>query len=68
MKVYDKIIRRNEQFQYGSYNVHFPEIRLMGKWLQDCGFIPGQEIEVATEANKLTITIHPDSRESRPES
>lgn len=57
MKVYNKIMLRRENFQYGSYSVTFPEIRLMGKWLQDCGFNPGQQIEVYTEANKLTITV-----------
>lgn len=59
MKVYNKIMLRREHLLYGSYSVTFPEIRLIGKWLQDCGFNPGQEIEVHTEANKLTITKSP---------
>jgi len=59
MKVYDKWVSRSEGFQYGRYHTRFPEIRLMGRWLQECGFSPGQEIEIATEARKLTITISP---------
>lgn len=65
MKVYDKIMRRGGDGLY-SYHVLFPEIRLTGKWLQDCGFKSGQEIEVSTEANKLVITIPQDSKEVRP--
>ncbi|MBC9813369.1 type I addiction module toxin, SymE family [Crocinitomicaceae bacterium CZZ-1] len=59
MKVYDKTLQRRQNYQYERYNVTFPEIRLMGRWLQECGFSPGQEIEVSTEASKLTITIAP---------
>lgn len=59
MKVYDKWVSRAERFQYGRYHITLPEIRLMGRWLQECGFSPGQEIEVSTEARKLTITISP---------
>lgn len=57
MKVYDKTLQRRQNYQYERYNVTFPEIRLMGRWLQECGFSPGQEIEVSTETRKLTITI-----------
>lgn len=59
MKVYDKWVPRSEGFQYGRYHITLPEIRLMGRWLQECGFSPGQEIEVSAEARKLTITISP---------
>ncbi len=59
MKVYDKTLQRRENYQFERYNVTFPEIRLMGRWLAECGFHPGQEIEVSTEARKLTITISP---------
>lgn len=59
MKVYDKRVSRSARFQYGRYQIALPEIRLMGLWLQECGFSPGQEIEVSTEARKLTITISP---------
>jgi len=62
MKVYDKTVHRGVGFMNG-YSLKFPEIRLMGKWLQDCGFQPGQEINVATAANKLVITIQPKSKE-----
>ncbi len=57
LKIYDKIFCRGGSFITGNrYTITFPEIRLMGKWLQDCGFEPGQHIEVTTEHNKLTIT------------
>lgn len=59
LKVYDKILRRGGNCMYG-YSVTFPEIRLTGKWLQDCGFQPGQRIEVSTKANELTITVRTD--------
>lgn len=62
MKVYDKTIQRGIGF-INRYAVMFPEIRLMGKWLQECGFEPGQEIDVATETHKLVITISPKSKE-----
>ncbi len=57
LKVYDKILfRGNRAIANGRYTITLPEIRLMGKWLGDCGFEPGQHIEVTTEHNKLTIT------------
>ncbi|KAA5532403.1 type I toxin-antitoxin system SymE family toxin [Taibaiella lutea] len=55
LKVYDKIFCRSTGLRNGSNVVLYPEIRLIGKWLQDCGFRPGQHIEVITERNKLTI-------------
>lgn len=65
MKVYDKIMKRGGEGLY-SYHVLFPEIRLTGKWLRDCGFKSGQEIEVSTEANKLVITILQGSEKVHP--
>ncbi|MBL7704420.1 MAG: SymE family type I addiction module toxin [Taibaiella sp.] len=56
LKVYQKIILRHSRFYCRSYTVQFPEIRLMGKWLADCGFKPGQHIWITQEAGKLTIT------------
>lgn len=55
LKVYDKIFTRCERQFFGSYTVLLPEIRLIGKWLADCGSAPGQHIEVTTERGKLTI-------------
>lgn len=59
IKVYEKILVRRQAYLSEKYNVYFPEIRLMGKWLLDCGFRPGQQIEVHTEEDKLTITKSP---------
>lgn len=36
----------------------------MGKWLQECGFEPGQEINIATASRKLVITIEPQREEN----
>jgi len=33
-----------------------PQIRLQGKWLEDCGFETGTEFSVKCEAGKLTLT------------
>lgn len=58
LTVYEKTSRRGSVSIYGPhYLVTNPEIRLTGRWLQQCGFRPGQQIEVTTERNKLTITL-----------
>ncbi|SDL21132.1 SymE family type I addiction module toxin [Siphonobacter aquaeclarae] len=46
-----------------SRRVDLPHIRLTGKWLAECGFKPGQVIEVRPEANKLTIVLAEEGRE-----
>ena len=56
LKVYDKILTRGGRGIYNKYNKLFPEIRLIGNWLHECGFRPGMHIEVTTEQNRLTIT------------
>lgn len=33
-----------------------PEILLKGKWLSEMGFLPGQEVKIELEENKLVIT------------
>ena len=35
----------------------FPEIRLAGKWLQDCGFASDQIVTIHHERNKIIITV-----------
>ncbi|MFN4313460.1 MAG: SymE family type I addiction module toxin [Chitinophagaceae bacterium] len=55
LKVYKRLFDRGGGFLPLQYTVNFPEIRLIGKWLKDCGFEPGQRIEVTTEQGKLTI-------------
>jgi hypothetical protein len=39
-----------------SNNVHFPVIRLCGKWLQDSGFRAGHTIDITCEDDKIIIT------------
>lgn len=55
LKVYDKTLSRGGNVMYGRYDVVYPEIRLMGQWLADWGFEPGQQIEVMQEENRLVI-------------
>ena len=62
LKVYDKIFLRGRGSFSSDRAVLYPEIRLIGKWLQDCGFQPGQHIEVTMERNKLTIKHSSESR------
>jgi len=42
LKVYDKTLTRGGNTMYGRYGVVYPEIRLMGQWLADCGFARGR--------------------------
>ncbi len=55
LKVYDKALFRGGNVKHARRYVFYPEIRLMGQWLADCGFKPGQHIEVVEEQNQLTI-------------
>ncbi|MGJ7030567.1 SymE family type I addiction module toxin [Niabella hirudinis] len=55
LKVYEKILIYHEGYLNSTLS-RFPEIRLMGKWLKDSGFLPGDTIQVLVEANKLVIT------------
>jgi hypothetical protein len=36
------------------------EIRLMGKWLIDCGFSPGRRVNVRCSDKELVITLAPE--------
>lgn len=49
LKVYKKYFKR-----FGYY-IGLPEIRLSGKWLQDLGFIVGQNVTVTHEPNRVLI-------------
>ncbi|MDR3022761.1 MULTISPECIES: SymE family type I addiction module toxin [unclassified Chryseobacterium] len=35
--------------------VFFPEIRMAGKWLQDCGFEPGDKVLVTVSKNQIIL-------------
>lgn len=41
----------------GKKSISIPQIRLQGKWLQECGFEPGNRVHVQCERGKLIITI-----------
>ncbi|WP_300604800.1 SymE family type I addiction module toxin [Niabella sp.] len=55
LKVYEKILIYNAGYMHSTVS-RLPEIRLMGKWLADSGFMPGDAIRVSVEAGKLVIT------------
>lgn len=55
LKVYPKYFQRSNQ------TVEFPQIRLCGKWVQDSGFVCGQEITVVHDRNRIVITIQDES-------
>lgn len=38
----------------GSYNLE-PCLRLMGKWLYDAGFSPGDRVQIGVKTGKLEI-------------
>ncbi|MFD2966487.1 SymE family type I addiction module toxin [Sphingobacterium bambusae] len=61
IKVYKRAVERGGNSYIYRYYVWCPEIRLQGKWLQECGFQAGQRIQVSMEANKLIISICPDN-------
>jgi len=56
LKVYGRIIIYSSNLWRSNTASHYPEIRLMGKWLSDCGFKAGQYINIVIEQNKLVIT------------
>ena len=57
LKVYSKTIFRRSRFQHRSYTIRLPEIRLMGKWLEEAGFSRGHMLEVTCEQEQLTIRV-----------
>ncbi|MCD2421253.1 type I toxin-antitoxin system SymE family toxin [Niabella pedocola] len=62
LKVYERIVSYNAGYLRNTVS-RFPEIRLMGKWLADSGFMPGDAIRVSVEAGKLVITRDADGEE-----
>lgn len=62
LKVYERIVSYNAGYLRNTVS-RFPEIRLMGKWLADSGFMPGDAIRVFVEAGKLVITRDADGEE-----
>ncbi|WP_018626612.1 SymE family type I addiction module toxin [Niabella aurantiaca] len=62
LKVYEKIMIYNAGYLRSTVS-RIPEIRLMGKWLADGGFMSGDAIRVSVEAGKLVITRDADGEE-----
>lgn len=56
LKVYERAILYSSNLWGGGTINHYPEIRLIGKWLADWGFQSGQYVDVTIEQDKLIIT------------
>ncbi|WP_222167358.1 SymE family type I addiction module toxin [Edaphocola aurantiacus] len=56
VKVYDHHVIYNAHLLYKTH-VIYPKIRLAGKWLADCGFAPGQHIQITTGKQRLVIQL-----------
>lgn len=56
VKVYDRMVAYGGNVLYKT-RVVYPLIRLSGQWLADCGFAPGQHIEVTPGEQQLIIRI-----------
>ena len=59
LKVYETEYQINNPDGLGycrKKSVSIPQIRLQGKWLQECGFEPGSQVQIQCECVKLVIT------------
>ena len=59
LKVYETEYQINNPDGLGycrKKSVSIPQIRLQGKWLQECGFEPGSQVQIQCECGKLVIT------------
>ena len=52
-----KVSSRHQQRQLNYISV--PEIRLMGKWLKQLGFLSGQSVTITHKQNKILIVANP---------
>lgn len=60
LKIYETEYQINNPDGFWNYRkkrVAIPKIRLQGKWLQECGFEPGNQVHVQCERGKRIITI-----------
>lgn len=48
---------REKKYNERSY---FPIIKIEGKWLEDCGFLPNTRVYLFVEAGKITLKCNPD--------
>ncbi len=51
LKVYGRTVGR------GNHLKQIPEIRLLGYWLNQMGYKPGQTVNVCQQGKSLTITL-----------
>lgn len=59
LKVYETEYQINNPdgfWHCGKKHVSIPQIRLQGKWLQECGFEAGNQVHIQCERDKLIIT------------
>lgn len=42
-----------------SFNkiISVPSIRICGRWLEDCGFVEGQKVNVRVETGRLVVEV-----------
>lgn len=55
LKVYGRTVGRGNRLK------QIPEIRLMGRWLNQMGYVPGQTVSVNQQGQTLTITVVPNA-------
>lgn len=53
LKVYGRTVGRGNRLK------QIPEIRLMGQWLKQVGYAPGQTVSIAQEGKCLIISVVP---------
>lgn len=53
LKVYGRTVGRGNRLK------QIPEIRLMGQWLNQIGYAPGQTVNISQQGNCITITLVP---------
>ncbi|WP_202616077.1 SymE family type I addiction module toxin [Edaphocola flava] len=56
VKIYDRMVFYGGNVLYKT-RVVYPMIRISGQWLADCGFAPGQHIQVTPGKQRLVIQL-----------
>lgn len=50
-------VKKTDSIIAGDHRyIYIPQLRFQGKWLSECGFLPGDLVHVQCEKNKLIIT------------
>lgn len=55
LKVFAKSFPRGVRYSMLAYLVWFPEIRIQGKWVQECGFNIDDNVTVTVKKNMIVI-------------